>query len=405
MSNDRKTTNHSLPGAIVTIAVAWLLASGIACGGEWSAPTEDGGDGGDGDADGDIDGDADRDVSPDADADADTDTGSDADIDPDPDADIDPDPDADADIDPDPDVETDADELPPAPDPNLEGPLGLTETSDRVGTGGGWPVERRINVDLYLPSDLSGAPYPVVIYSHGFQLSGSDYASTGRRLASHGLVAVLPSYGDNLIAPRSHSALADDVMAIIDWVAEQAATDGSELYGVADPARIGAGGHSRGGKHSILAAIRDPRILASFNVDPVDSGHPLFGETEAYPSVTPELMADFTIPSGFVGAGRSAEAPMGQACAPEAQNYHQYFVEAPSPAFEYSLPEAGHLDFPDGCGLICRTCTSGDEPEWNAITTMVAFYRVYLASDTRYRPWIDGAEVTALADRVVFASR
>jgi hypothetical protein len=147
--------------------------------------------------------------------------------------------------------------------------------------------------------------------------------------------------------------------------------------------------------------------VASFNWDPVDVGHPLFGETEDYPSVTPELMDAFAIPSGFIGAGRSVAAPLGQACAPEAQNYHQYFIEAPTPAFEYLLPDAGHLDFPDGCGLVCMTCQSGDEPAWNrafAQATTVAFYRVYLAADARYRPWVDGEPVTALADRVVFTA-
>jgi hypothetical protein len=36
---------------------------------------------------------------------------------------------------------------------------------------------------------------------------------------------------------------------------------------------------------------------------------------------------------------------------------------------------------------------------------MVAFYRIFLADDHRYRPWVDGEPVTSLADRVVLSQR
>jgi hypothetical protein len=301
----------------------------------------------------------------------------------------------------------DADTSPVEVDPTVEGPFGVIEDEASLSMGG-FPFPRTIDLDLYLPEDPSQAPYPVVIYSHGFQLSASSYVSLGQRLASHGVAAVLPSYGDNAISPRSHRELAADVSAIIDWISEQAGAEDGALRNLVDPEALGAGGHSRGGKHSILAAILDERIVASFNVDPVDVGHPIFGATEDYPSVTPELMEGFTIPGGFLGAGRSVQATLGQACAPEQQNYHQYFIAAPTPAFEYALPEAGHLDFTDSCGLICATCVAGDEPAWNHATAtaiMVAFYRLFLASDERYRPWVDGAEITALSPRVALTTR
>ena len=384
---------HKTIRAVLWGLIAVLVIGSVGCSEGVDEPPVDGGETFDSDHD------ADADVGP-ADADADSDVDSDADVE--------DDSGGDADFSDDADVDLDADDAPVVVDPYLDGPLGVTEESVRVGMGGGWPTERNIDVDIYLPTDLSGAPYPVVIYSHGFQLTGSHYATTGQRMASHGLVAVLPSYGDNMISPRSHTDLAADVTVLIDWVIEQTATEGTVFHGVADSTRVGAGGHSRGGKHSILAATLDSRILATFDVDPVDAGHPLFGETDGYPSVTPELMGDLTVPSGFVGAGRSAEATMGQACAPEAQNYHQYFVAASTPAFEYLLTTAGHLDFADRCGLICSTCRAGDDPEWNrafAAATMLSFYRFYLADDGRYRPWIDGDAVTRLAESVTFDSR
>ncbi|MEZ4467332.1 MAG: hypothetical protein R3F43_23520 [bacterium] len=61
----------------------------------------------------------------------------------------------------------------------------------------------------------------------------------------------------------THVQLAADVSAILDWAV-------AGLPGV-DAARIGALGHSRGGKQVILAAIRDARIRAVFGLDPKDA--------------------------------------------------------------------------------------------------------------------------------------
>jgi predicted dienelactone hydrolase len=287
----------------------------------------------------------------------------------------------------------------------VEGPHEVRESSATVEIEGRSPLR----VDLYLPGPAEGSPgpFPVVIYSHGFQLTGSQYASVGRRLASHGLVTVLPTYGDGVFSPRAHSDLAEDVRGLVDWVASEAARAGSDLHGVADPTRLGAGGHSRGGKQSILAATRDERILASFNVDPVDSVPPGTSPDEDNPSVAPELLGEFRIPGGFVGAGRSASGSFG-ACAPEEESFRQFFEGVSSPAFEYFLEDAGHLDFVDRCGLLCLTCAAGAEPAWAhgfATTTMTAFYRVFLAEDERYRPWVDGPPVRDLADRVVLTTR
>ncbi|MCB9521465.1 MAG: hypothetical protein H6700_02975 [Myxococcales bacterium] len=289
----------------------------------------------------------------------------------------------------------DADAEPPRPrwesaPPSANGPYEWSEFEESISAAG-----FDISLDLYVPTNAEDAPYPVVVFNHGFQMDGSMYAVYGRRLASHGFVAVLPSIGDTLISSRTHTELANIQVAVDAWIADAATRPGSRIYNVADVERLGAGGHSRGGKASIYAATRDPRIVASFNVDPVDSGPPFGGNPTDFPSVAPELMDDVTIPTGYIGSGLGGSGFV--ACAPTEDNYHQYFLASSSPTFEYVLPEAGHNDFIETCNFTCRAaCAQGDDPAAAlafAVTTTVAFYKVYLADDESYLPWVQGDQV------------
>jgi chlorophyllase len=284
-----------------------------------------------------------------------------------------------------------------------------TDTSYTVTYAAG---ERTMDVRIYLPSDLAAGPFPLVVLSHGFQLNGEGYNVLGDRLASHGFVVVSPSYGDNLFNALSHTALAQIVVATIDWAAAENGRSGSALFGHLDLDKIGVTGHSRGGKQSIYAAILDPRIKAVFGIDPVDSGPPVGGnDPVAFPSITPERMGELTVPFAAIGAGRGGETTffgLGPACAPAADNYAAYFDAAGAPAFEYLVTDAGHLDFVDDCGFLCTTCGQGADASVGrnfAAQTAVAFFKVFLAADESYRPWVDGAPIAALAPAITIRQR
>ena len=295
--------------------------------------------------------------------------------------------------------------------PTAPGPYNSdqTDTSYTVTYAAG---ERTMDVRIYLPSDLAAGPFPLVVLSHGFQLNGEGYNVLGDRLASHGFVVVSPSYGDSLFNALSHTALAQIVVATIDWAAAENARSDSALFGHLDLDNIGVTGHSRGGKQSIYAAILDPRIKAVFGIDPVDSGPPVGGnDPVAFPSITPERMGELTVPFAAIGAGRGGETTffgLGPACAPTADNYQAYFDAASAPAFEYLVGDAGHLDFVDDCGFLCTTCGQGSDASVGrnfAAQTAVAFFKVFLAADESYRPWVDGAPVAALAPAITFRQR
>jgi hypothetical protein len=163
-------------------------------------------------------------------------------------------------------------------------------------------------------------------------------------------------------------------------------------------------GHSRGGKQSIHAATLDDRISAVLTFDPVDSLPP-FGELSEldYPSVTPELMGDFTVPSGVVGTGYGSEGVNGgPACAPEEDNHQAYYEVMPPGTRRWVLPSAGHNDIVDECaegtgGFICAACPPGDDPV--AVRTMfgglaVAFLSREMLAATDMNHWLDGTAVS-----------
>lgn len=307
-------------------------------------------------------------------------------------------PDTAADTTPDAPVDTTPDAPVGEVDPTTDGPYTVRQVDVTVDMSEGDTA----SAQLYVPQGLAdGQRAPAVLFFHGFQLSGPPYASYAQRLASHGFIVLLPSIGDSLLSARTHVTLGNDAIAMLDWVLAQDTTGGSPISGIVDIDHIGVGGHSRGGKQAVLAAIEDDRFDAIFTLDAVDAGPPFGSNPTDFPSLTPERVDELTIPSAWVGAGRGAEVsiPFSPACAPEDDNYAAYFAGAPSPSFEYLLNQAGHLDFLDSCsGVACFGCPSGDNAEFTrdvSRAAMTAFFAVYLLDDSRYRPWVDGAAVDA----------
>jgi len=317
------------------------------------------------------------------------------------------------DVEPEPDVAPDATPdttLPEGPvDPYVDGIYEFTTREVEVPDSSGG--ER--DAVLYIPSSDEVTTFPFVVLSHGFQLRGSFYSGYAERLASHGIIVLLPTWGDSLIASRAHLDLANDVETMIGWAIQQNGAGGA-FEGQMDITSIGVAGHSRGGKQSILAAINDDRIRAVFGLDPVDTVPPIpFIDRTTNPSVTPELMDGLTVPFAAVGAGLGGTASsfISPACAPATDNYQAYYDQVGAPAYLYVIPDAGHNQFLFSCsGAGCGLCTSGDDGEFmrdlsNAL--MTSFFRFYLADDTRYQPFLSGESLEAfIADgKLQFRSR
>jgi hypothetical protein len=110
-------------------------------------------------------------------------------------------------------------------------------------------------------------------------------------------------------------------------------------------------------------------------------------------------MPDIHVPLGLLGETTNATCSglMCQACAPEADNFHQYFIYASSPAEEIEVVGAFHMSFLDNpaCGLTCSVCPAGtdDTATTRRLTrrSMTAFFNVFLLNQQQYRIYLTGS--------------
>ncbi len=117
-----------------------------------------------------------------------------------------------------------------------------------------------------------GSRFPLILFAPGAAQLPTDYSILLEALASNGYVvaALSPNETGSCAGPGGQSGASDfekvslDLLAMLDRLA---APSGHPLAGRLDIGKIAAFGHSRGGAAAVLAAARDPRILAAINLD------------------------------------------------------------------------------------------------------------------------------------------
>jgi len=125
------------------------------------------------------------------------------------------------------------------------------------------------------PLDRSAAPYPLIVFSHGYTGIRRQSTTYTSHLASHGYVVVSADYPlTNMSAPGG-PRLGDvlnqpaDVSFLIDSFLGFSHQAGHQLEGAVDEEAIGLTGHSLGGLTTLLAAfgpLRDPRVKAALPI-------------------------------------------------------------------------------------------------------------------------------------------
>ena len=127
------------------------------------------------------------------------------------------------------------------------------------------------------PFDDAGAPYPLIIFSHGYGSFARQSASYAQHLASRGYVVASPTFpGTNTATPggpRIHFTVDQppDITFILDELTALAGDDSWMFAGGIDMERIGLTGHSLGGLTTMLTLygeLRDPRIDAGVAISP-----------------------------------------------------------------------------------------------------------------------------------------
>ena len=260
-------------------------------------------------------------------------------------------------------------------DPTQPGPFAFDELEDKPTLAG----EAELVHCVFPTSGPAAGPFPLVLLEHGFGEANVVMAPYAERLASHGFVACEVDFPNGL-AGVDNPKQAAILKAGIDWAVAQGKAAGSKLEGRVDGARVGATGHSLGGKLSLLLAMNDPRVVAAVELDPVDGGGPTGCTEPACVDVSAKLGA-LAIPTGFLGETTDATSTGFQACAPAADNYATFFAGARSPSFEVTVKGANHLSFVGqqaGAGACNLATTPTDTVMDLALAYVTAFYLRHL---------------------------
>jgi len=199
------------------------------------------------------------------------------------------------------------------------------------------------------PPERAGAPYPLVVFGHGFNVLPSLYARLLRAWASAGYVVAAPTFPlENADAPggADESDLVNqprDMSFVISALTHRA----GPLAGLVDSGRVAVAGHSDGGETALAVAydryFRDPRVRAAM----ILSGAKIPGVGGfTFPAPSPPLLAaqgtaDTVNPPGFT---------------------HAFYDAAPAPKYLLLLLGAEHIppysDEQPQLGIVGRVTTA-----------------------------------------------
>lgn len=213
---------------------------------------------------------------------------------------------------------------------------------------------------IYYPT--TSARYGVVAICPGFTATQSSVAWLGRRMASHGLVVITMNTLSTLDQPSSR---ANQLMAALNHVVNSAS---STVRGRVDGQRRGVSGHSMGGGGALIASRDDPSLKGSVPLTPWNTSTNFSG---------------VRVPTLIIGAD-------GDTIAPVAFHARPFYSSLPSG----TLKAYGELN-----GASHFTPNSTDTPTGRYSVTWM---KRFLDNDSRYSPFLCGAEHQAYATPFVF---
>ena len=293
---------------------------------------------------------------------------------------------------------------PAAADPSLPGPypVGVTElTFIRESNTTG--EERILKTLIWYPADESardqtvepslggvidadvaadGAPFPLVVFSHGS--GGIPQQSTyyTEHLASHGFVVAAPPHPGNTLNDcfpcREQAGLLDsflnrpdDVRFVLDSLLALNDDAESMFYEALDPRRLGMSGHSFGGLVTMQLAQADSPFSAALAMAPPGGS-------------LANLTIDVAIPTLIMGGRLDRATP--------AEQQEEYFDSIEGiPAFLLIFPKGGHLSFADVCVPALGGCEEGlSQERAHELVNFYAnaFFQTYLAGEKGYEDYL-----------------
>jgi pimeloyl-ACP methyl ester carboxylesterase len=210
---------------------------------------------------------------------------------------------------------------------------------------------RELKGRIWFPADKEGAPYPLVVYSHGYMSQYKEGEYILDFLASHGYVAVSVDFPLSSGSSPGGAVLSDivnqpgDVSFLIDQMLARTKQVDNLLYGRVDGDRIAALGLSLGGLNTELVAFdprrRDPRIRVAISM----AGPSQF--------LTPEFFDGNSIPFMYIAGTADAIVPYVENAQPILKKYKNSVL--------VTLEAGSHVGFIDMAPMVFRWLHNPDK--------------------------------------------
>ena len=227
--------------------------------------------------------------------------------------------------------------------------------------------------------DVSGGPYPVVLFSHGS--CGIHFQSTflTAHLATHGFVVVAPPHPGNTLAefptcgtfPAQVASAVErpqDMIFVLDQIVAAGLDPGSDFFGAVDETRVGMSGHSFGGLTTYAVQGIEPRIKVAIPMAAATGG----GSQLTVPSLTMLGQIDSVVSNAGIRAA---------------------YDRSTAPKRLVEIRNAGHYAFSAACfaSSDCNPPVTLDQAEAHAavLRDAVPILHAPLRGDAAWAPLLD----------------
>lgn len=279
-----------------------------------------------------------------------------------------------------------------------------------------WRDEARNRIEpvkIYYPADSAGAPFPVIVFSHGLGGSRDGYGYLGQYWSQHGYVCVHVQHeGSDIRAIRSvrlqhkmRQVASDreaainrpqDIRIAIDQIIAAGSDEKSPLHGKVDSQRIGVAGHSYGA-FTTLAVVgakmpalgRDTRYLDPRVKAAVAMSSPNFDGNE-----TDAAFAAVTVPVFHLTGTEDGMPPMTDQSralgivgdTTPAQRRRPFDHTTRADAYLLTLTGGDHMVF---SGRLGAARTNDREFHRLICEGTTAFWDAFLRGDRTAREWLE----------------
>lgn len=244
---------------------------------------------------------------------------------------------------------------------------------------GSGPVNTSFRAVENAPLDMSGGPYPLVVFSHGSCGFERQSLFMTPLLASHGFIVVAPPHPGNTIFdfPNCGTATAQassfierpqDVEHVLDQMLAADGDPASPFFGAIDETRLGMSGHSFGGLTTYLVAQIDTRFSAFLPMAPAALVNPI---------VTAPQMAMLGQVDSVVNNPATRTA----------------WADDETPKYLAEIRNAGHFAFSDLCFPNHPDCAqpaklTQAEAHDQVNRWVLPFLKVHVAGDQAFAPFL-----------------